>query len=49
MKVAIVTLPPVRIATMRKTGPYGPEIGQFWMQTFRGTGPAGRTHLRHRP
>jgi AraC family transcriptional regulator len=35
MKVAIVTLPPVRIATMRKTGPYGPEIGRFWLETFR--------------
>ena len=30
MDVAIVTLPPVRIATLRKIGPYGPEIGRFW-------------------
>jgi AraC family transcriptional regulator len=35
MHVAIVTLPPVRIATLRKTGPYGPEIGRFWGETVR--------------
>jgi AraC family transcriptional regulator len=35
MDVAIVILPSVRIAYLRKLGPYGPELGQFWNTTFR--------------
>jgi AraC family transcriptional regulator len=32
--VAIVTLPSVRVAYLRKIGPYGPQIGRFWNDTF---------------
>ena len=30
MKVEVKELPPVRIATLRYTGPYGAPIGEFW-------------------
>jgi AraC family transcriptional regulator len=32
MPVAIHTLPATRIAYLRRTGPYGPEIGRFWRE-----------------
>lgn len=34
MHVEIVELPPVKVAAMRYTGPYGEEIGVFWDKTF---------------
>lgn len=33
MKVTIIDRPPVHIAYLRLTGPYGPRIGRFWMDT----------------
>ncbi|PWK28026.1 DNA gyrase inhibitor GyrI [Pseudomonas sp. OV226] len=33
MNVTLKTLPPVRVAYLRYTGPYGPEIGTFWRET----------------
>lgn len=33
MKVTIIDRPPVHIAYLRYTGPYGPAIGKFWMDT----------------
>jgi AraC family transcriptional regulator len=32
--VAVVVLPSVRVAYFRKFGPYGPEVGRFWHDTF---------------
>lgn len=32
--VAVVTLPSVRVAYLRNIGPYGPQIGRFWHDTF---------------
>lgn len=34
MEITIKQLPPVRIAYMRLTGPYGPAIGVFWREVF---------------
>ena len=34
MQVRIETLAPVRVATMRHVGPYGPSVNRFWMDTF---------------
>ena len=33
MNVTLKTLPPARVAYLRYTGPYGPEIGTFWRET----------------
>jgi len=33
MNVRIIERPPVQVAYLRHTGPYGPEIGRFWMDT----------------
>lgn len=32
--VAVVILPSVRVAYLRKIGPYGPDIGRFWHSVF---------------
>jgi AraC family transcriptional regulator len=34
LNVQLKSLPAARIAYMRHIGPYGPAVGQFWMQTF---------------
>ncbi|WP_018152438.1 AraC family transcriptional regulator [Leeia oryzae] len=34
MDVKLVTLPPTRVATLRKIGPYGQAINDFWRETF---------------
>ena len=34
MQVDIVDMPSVRVAYMRKIGPYGPQLGEFWRNTF---------------
>lgn len=31
--VRVVTLPPARVAYLRRAGPYGPELGDFWRDT----------------
>jgi AraC family transcriptional regulator len=33
MKVSIVDREPVHVAYLRHTGPYGAEVGEFWMKT----------------
>ncbi len=33
MKVTIIERPPVEVAYLRHTGPYGAGIGRFWMET----------------
>jgi AraC family transcriptional regulator len=33
MKVTIIERPPVHVAYLRHTGPYGAGIGRFWMET----------------
>jgi AraC family transcriptional regulator len=33
MSVKLIDREPVRVAYLRHTGPYGPEIGTFWMKT----------------
>ncbi len=33
MKVTIIERPPVHVAYLRYTGPYGPDVGRFWMET----------------
>lgn len=33
MHVTIIERPPVHVAYLRFTGPYGPDIGKFWMET----------------
>lgn len=34
MKLCLIDLPPVRLACLRYTGPYGPAIGAFWREIF---------------
>ena len=33
MKVKLIDREPVHVAYLRHTGPYGPAIGRFWMET----------------
>ena len=33
MKVRLIDREPVHVAYLRHTGPYGPPIGDFWMET----------------
>ncbi|WP_050479219.1 AraC family transcriptional regulator [Herbaspirillum rhizosphaerae] len=34
MNLRIIDLPPVKVAFLRYTGPYGPALGDFWRDTF---------------
>ena len=35
MNVGLIDLPPTRVAYLRKIGPYGPAIGDFWRGVVR--------------
>ena len=51
--VKIVDRQPVQVAYLRHTGPYGPAIGEFWMETvapWMGTNNLYRPgSIRHQP
>lgn len=34
MEIRLVDLPPVLVACLRYTGPYGPALGDFWRDSF---------------
>lgn len=46
MEVRVITLPPVTLAYLRHTGPFGPALGVFWRDVFN---PWRTAHgLQHR-